>query len=161
MAERSKDTNKRAKRPRGSSPGGRANTPSTPRGSVGPQGVPPFSREVKARKDALPAQLPLQAGRMVAFHQPSAQGKLNGAEKVDGENTPWILAKVVRCIGQDKKRCVISSARCVKASKQTTRQIRGSRHRAFRGWKPWSVSRVLTFRTPRIDGARSDATKQH
>ncbi|KAI0032564.1 SGF29 tudor-like domain-containing protein [Vararia minispora EC-137] len=94
---------KRSKRPRVSSPAGRANTPSTPRGSVGPQGPPPFSREPKARREALSAQLPLQSGRMVAFHPPPA-GKPNGTENGDTEDTTWILAKVVRCINQDKNR---------------------------------------------------------
>ncbi|KZV73713.1 hypothetical protein PENSPDRAFT_269702 [Peniophora sp. CONT] len=73
---------KRVKRPRGSSPAGRGHTPSTPRGSVGPQGY-------AAR---LNAQLPLQPGRLVAFHTPG-----------EGDESAWILAKVVRTLNGSKK----------------------------------------------------------
>jgi len=98
------ETIKRTKRPRGSSPAVRANTPSTPRGSVGPQGPSPFSRDPKARREALSGQLPLQSGRMVAFHPPPF-GKPNGTVEIgDADDTTWILAKVVRNINGDKNR---------------------------------------------------------
>ncbi|KAL4251861.1 SAGA-associated factor 29 [Abortiporus biennis] len=98
------------KRPRGHSPAV-VSTPATPvvnstsrgvsitlpaRGSVGPQ--VPFSREPKARREALAKQLPLKEGRKVAFHQP----KKDGAD--GGRDEEWILAVVTKCINQDKNR---------------------------------------------------------
>lgn len=105
-------TEKRAKRPRGHSPAGTPvpTAPSTgngsrsitinvpPRNSVGPAPSIPFSREPKARREALAAQLPLMEGRKVAFHP-----HLNKAGG-DVENDTWILAIVTKCINADKNR---------------------------------------------------------
>lgn len=111
---------KRQKRPRGHSPIGTA-TPPTPalnavsrgmsitlpaRGSVGPQPIP-FSREPKARREALAPQLPLRSGRKVAFHPPNTSGKVDGATAINGKDEEWILAVVIQCINQDKNRLVI------------------------------------------------------
>jgi len=105
---------KRQKRPRGHSPVGTV-TPPTPalnttsrgmsitlpaRGSVGPPAIP-FSREPKARREALAPQLPLQEGRQVAFHPPNTKTD-SGAG--NGKDEEWILAVVTRCINQDKNR---------------------------------------------------------
>jgi hypothetical protein len=68
------------------------------RSSVGPSPTIPFSRDPKARREALAKQLPLQEGRKVAFHPPP--GKAGGT---DDENT-WILALVTKCIHADKNR---------------------------------------------------------
>ncbi|KAH9922780.1 SGF29 tudor-like domain-containing protein [Epithele typhae] len=57
--------------------------PPTRRGSVGPQSSLPFSREPKARREALAPQLPLHEGR---------------------KDEEWILAVVTKCINQDKNR---------------------------------------------------------
>lgn len=75
------------------------------------QGIPlqpqlPFSRDPKARREALARQLPLQPGRKVAFHQPPSKGggthgKGDGG---DGDGETWILAVVKKCINQDKNR---------------------------------------------------------
>lgn len=74
-----------------------------PRNSVGPQTAIPFSREPKARREALSKQLPLQEGRKVAFHPPQ-----NSSKAVDsatgGKDEEWILAVVTKCINQDKNR---------------------------------------------------------
>jgi len=104
---------KRNKRPpRGQSPAV-TSTPATPalnslqkitlpaRNSVGPGSNIPFSREPKARREALAAQLPLQEGRKVAFHPPSGSGT-NGPT----DESTWILAVVTKCINQDKNRSV-------------------------------------------------------
>ncbi|KAI0632097.1 SGF29 tudor-like domain-containing protein [Trametes polyzona] len=108
---------KRQKRPRGVSPSAPAvagtpappNPPSRgvsitvpPRGSVGPQPSIPFSREPKARREALAKQLPLQEGRKVAFHPPTNTSKSDGA--TGGKDEEWILAVVTKCINQDKNR---------------------------------------------------------
>ena len=103
---------KRNKRPpRGQSPAV-TSTPAAPalnslqkitlpaRNSVGPGNIP-FSREPKARREALAAQLPLQEGRKVAFHPPSGSGT-NGPT----DESTWILAVVTKCINQDKNRSV-------------------------------------------------------
>ena len=105
---------KRTKRPpRGQSPAV-ASTPATPalnslqkitlpaRNSVGPGSNIPFSREPKARREALAAQLPLQDGRKVAFHPPTGSGT-NGPT----DESTWILAVVTKCINQDKNRSVV------------------------------------------------------
>ncbi|THH14003.1 hypothetical protein EW146_g6279 [Bondarzewia mesenterica] len=104
---------KRAKRPRAHSP--QTSTPSTPaiassgrgtsipsqtRGSVGPQPAVPFSREPKARREALNAQLPLQVGRVVAFHPPAKPSDIANGD----DDMTWILARVTKCINQDKNR---------------------------------------------------------
>lgn len=68
---------------------------------MGPNQPIPFSRDPKARREALAAQLPLQEGRKVAFH-PSA-GKTGGVAADADENT-WILAVVTKCINADKNR---------------------------------------------------------
>jgi SAGA-associated factor 29 len=79
------------------------------------QGLPlqpavPFSRDPKARREALARQLPLQPGRKVAFHQPPTKsaplhtkGDHGGGE---GDGDTWILAVVKKCINQDKNRFV-------------------------------------------------------
>ncbi|KAI0057796.1 hypothetical protein BV25DRAFT_1872264 [Artomyces pyxidatus] len=103
---------KRVKRPRAHSPAPPPPTPPTPavaprppptRGSVGPPAPVPFSREPKARREALAKQLPLECGRMVAFH-PSPNGKGGDSASGDAEDTTWIMAKITRCIGMDKNR---------------------------------------------------------
>lgn len=71
-----------------------------PRTSVGPSPQIPFSREPKARREALHKQLPLQEGRKVAFHQHVGNGKGNP----DGEGDNWILAVVLKSINADKNR---------------------------------------------------------
>ncbi|KAI0372128.1 hypothetical protein BV20DRAFT_940605 [Pilatotrama ljubarskyi] len=107
---------KRNKRPRGPSPSVAAPPTTTPpnpparsmsitvppRGSVGPQPTIPFSREPKARREALAKQLPLQEGRKVAFHPPTNTSKADGAGS--GKDEEWILAVVTKCINQDKNR---------------------------------------------------------
>ncbi|CAL1713153.1 unnamed protein product [Somion occarium] len=104
---------KRQKRPRGSSPPTIITPPTPivhpvsrgvsitlpPRTSVGPSQVP-FSRDPKARREALARQLPLREKRKVAFHPPKA-GDSSSSGK-DAEE--WILAVVNRCINQDKNR---------------------------------------------------------
>jgi len=108
---------KRNKRPpRGQSPAV-TSTPATPavnsfqkitlpaRNSVGPGSNIPFSREPKARREALAAQLPLQEGRKVAFHPPLGSGT-NGPT----DESTWILAVVTKCINQDKNRYVVQDA---------------------------------------------------
>lgn len=73
-----------------------------PRSSVGPQTAVPFSREPRARREALAKQLPLEKGRKVAFHPPQ---NTKGAESiVSGKDEEWILAVVTKCINQDKNR---------------------------------------------------------
>lgn len=73
-----------------------------PRNSVGPQPVVPFSREPRARREALAKQLPLEKGRKVAFHPPQ---NTKGADSVSGgKDEEWILAVVTKCINQDKNR---------------------------------------------------------
>lgn len=107
-------SDKRTKRPpRGQSPAV-TSTPTTPalnslqkitlpaRNSVGPGSNIPFSREPKARREALAAQLPLQDGRKVAFHPPTGSGT-NGPT----DESTWILAVVTKCINQDKNRSVV------------------------------------------------------
>jgi len=61
----------------------------------------PYSRDPKARREALGPQLPLLAGRKVAFHPPA--GKTGEGASTDVDDT-WILAVVVECINQDKNR---------------------------------------------------------
>lgn len=109
---------KRNKRPRAHSPSNNSTPPVPPaatpaargvsitvppRGSVGPQPSVPFSREPKARREALWRQLPLQEGRKVAFHPPQNASKAaeSGAA---GKDEEWILAVVTKCINQDKNR---------------------------------------------------------
>jgi len=72
------------------------------RNSVGPSAATPFSREPKARKDALAKQLPLQEGRKVAFHPPAGKP----GEATDADENTWILAVVTKCFSQDKNRLV-------------------------------------------------------
>lgn len=107
-------SDKRPKRPpRGQSPAV-TSTPATPalnslqkitlpaRNSVGPGSNIPFSREPKARREALAAQLPLQDGRKVAFHPPTGSGT-----NAPTDESTWILAVVTKCINQDKNRSVV------------------------------------------------------
>jgi SAGA-associated factor 29 len=62
-----------------------------------------FSREPKARREALADQLPLKPGRKVAFRPVSKKGVVGpDGKKEDGEE--WIMASVKRCINQDKNR---------------------------------------------------------
>ncbi|KAI0926963.1 hypothetical protein AcW1_007659 [Taiwanofungus camphoratus] len=74
-----------------------------PRTSVGPQQPIPFSREPKARREALAKQLPLQEGRKVAFHPPQNASKASDGAG-NGKDEEWILAVVTKCINQDKNR---------------------------------------------------------
>ena len=67
--------------------------------STGPGSNIPFSREPRALREALAAQLPLQEGRKVAFHPPPGTG--SGTNEPIDEST-WILAVVTKCINQDK-----------------------------------------------------------
>jgi len=116
-ASESHATDKRTKRPpRGQSPAV-TSTPATPalnslqkitlpaRNSVGPGSNTPFSREPKARREALAAQLPLQEGRKVAFHPPTGSGT-----NAPTDESTWILAVVTKCINQDKNRYVVQDA---------------------------------------------------
>ncbi|KAG8916358.1 hypothetical protein FRC01_003212, partial [Tulasnella sp. 417] len=63
-------------------------------------------RDNRTKREWLLHQLPLQAGRKVAFRQPSG-GKVGGAGgeggDADGE-TSWILVTVKRCIGNDRNK---------------------------------------------------------
>ncbi|KAG8214495.1 hypothetical protein J3R82DRAFT_9551 [Butyriboletus roseoflavus] len=90
---------KRNKRPRPPSPsppstsvtppiaGSQRATGTAPvRGSTGPSPAVPFSREPKARREALAKQLPLQEGRKVAFHPPAGKTADGSIVDVD-ENT--------------------------------------------------------------------------
>lgn len=86
----------------------RATIAATVRGSTGPSPAVPFSREPKARREALAKQLPLQEGRKVAFHPPV--GKNADGSTVDVDENTWILAVITKCINQDKNRRVIFSA---------------------------------------------------
>ncbi|KAG2057723.1 hypothetical protein BDR06DRAFT_980753 [Suillus hirtellus] len=108
---------KRNKRPRPPSPSTATATSVTPplmsatrpmttqvtssRSSTGPSPAIPFSREPKARREALAKQLPLQEGRKVAFHPPA--GKAADGSTADADET-WILAVITKCINQDKNR---------------------------------------------------------
>ncbi|KAF8516827.1 SGF29 tudor-like domain-containing protein [Hysterangium stoloniferum] len=112
---------KRVKRQRLSSP---SSTPSTPLRMATPpvatavpprsaSGIPlqpavPFSRDPKARREALSPQLPLQANRKVAFHQPPSKTGPSHTKGDHGSNEgdpeTWILAVVKKCINQDKNR---------------------------------------------------------
>jgi len=116
-ASESHATDKRSKRPpRGQSPA-ITSTPAThavnnfqkitlpPRNSVGPSSNIPFSREPKARREALGTQLPLKEGRKVAFHPPTVSGT-NGPT----DESTWILAVVTKCINQDKNRYEVQDA---------------------------------------------------
>jgi SAGA-associated factor 29 len=77
------------------------------RSSVGPSPVVPFSREPKARREALAKQLPLHEGRKVAFRQPA--GKNGDAAVAEADENTWILAVVTKCINQDKNRYALIS----------------------------------------------------
>ena len=104
---------KRNKRPRGQSPSGTSTPVVTgggttgltrgvsitvpPRASVGPPTHIPFSREPKARREALSKQLPLTRGRKVAFHPPSNTSKAADAAN-GGKDEEWILAVVTKSI---------------------------------------------------------------
>ncbi|KAI9443512.1 SGF29 tudor-like domain-containing protein [Lactarius indigo] len=108
----------RPKRPRAHSPLSSSTPPtsalvangrntSTPnqRGSAGPQPSTPLLRGAKVRgdtlRDTLLKQLPLQEGRMVAFHPPSS-GK--GADGTSPDDMTWIMARIVKSFHQDKYR---------------------------------------------------------
>ncbi|KAN0087469.1 Translin [Tylopilus felleus] len=81
----------------------RATVAAPARGSTGPSPVVTFSREPRARREALAKQLPLQEGRKVAFHPPA--GKTADGSVVDVDENTWILAVITKCINQDKNRC--------------------------------------------------------
>jgi len=69
----------------------------------------PFSRDPKARREALSRQLPLLPGRKVAFHQPppkTGAAHAKGEQIAEGDGETWILAVVKKCINQDKNRLV-------------------------------------------------------
>ena len=70
--------------------------------SAAPSPAVPFSREPKARREALAKQLPLQDGRKVAFHPPA--GKTADGGTADADENTWILAVITKCINQDKNR---------------------------------------------------------
>ncbi|KIP05359.1 hypothetical protein PHLGIDRAFT_108337 [Phlebiopsis gigantea 11061_1 CR5-6] len=106
---------KRNKRPRGQSPSGTTTPVAAPnnvsltrgvsitvppaRSSVPPQHIP-FSREPKARREALSRQLPLRPGRKVAFHPPT--NTIKAAEgATGGKDEDWILAVVTKYEVQD------------------------------------------------------------
>ncbi|KAG1742369.1 SGF29 tudor-like domain-containing protein [Suillus paluster] len=72
------------------------------RSSTGPSPAIPFSREPKARREALAKQLPLREGRKVAFHPPA--GKAADGSTADADENTWILAVITKCINQDKNR---------------------------------------------------------
>lgn len=61
------------------------------------QAGPIRKNSIKTRRDALAGQLPLKAGRQVAFRQP---------KKDSGIKEEWILARIENCIGTDKNRFV-------------------------------------------------------
>ncbi|KAI5986159.1 SGF29 tudor-like domain-containing protein [Pisolithus albus] len=92
---------KRNKRPRPPSPSPTAMVASATgaratqaaRGSMGPVPAIPFSREPRARREALAKQLPLQEGRKTA-----------DGSNADGDENTWILAVITKCINQDKNR---------------------------------------------------------
>ncbi|KAL0579131.1 hypothetical protein V5O48_002863 [Marasmius crinis-equi] len=99
---------KRNKRPRPSSPSSTP-APAPQQSGSSSRGVSitlparaspmPFSREPKARREALARQLPLKAGRKVAFHPPP-----NKHAGVADSEDQWILAVVTKCINADKNR---------------------------------------------------------
>ncbi|KAG6376983.1 hypothetical protein JVT61DRAFT_1024 [Boletus reticuloceps] len=106
---------KRNKRPRPPSPSPTSTSVTPPvagaqrataaahmRGSTAPSPAIPFSREPKARREALAKQLPLQERRKVAFHPPP--GKTADGSIIDVDENTWILAVITRCINQDKNR---------------------------------------------------------
>ncbi|RDB14800.1 SAGA-associated factor 29 [Hypsizygus marmoreus] len=113
---------KRLKRPRAPSPAGtpipvpppavassRSVSITLPaRSSVGPAPTVPFSRDPKARREALAKQLPLQEGRKVAFHPPPGKSANGGA--TDNDENTWILALVTKCINADKNRYEVQDA---------------------------------------------------
>ncbi|KDQ62429.1 hypothetical protein JAAARDRAFT_30341 [Jaapia argillacea MUCL 33604] len=116
---------KRPKRPRGHSPstaapsGAGTPTPSVvrnvsitlpARASAGPSSSVPFSRDPKARREALAKQLPLQEGRNVAFHPPPHGAKPGETSNGDGDDNAWILAVIMKCINQDKNRYEVRDA---------------------------------------------------
>jgi len=78
------------------------------RSSVGPSPAVPFSRDPKARREALAKQLPLQEGRKVAFHPPPGKPANGGA--TDNDENTWILALITRCINADKNRYEVQDA---------------------------------------------------
>jgi len=64
-----------------------------------------FSREPKARREALADQLPLKPGRKVAFRPVLKKGAIGvDVKKDDVGGEEWIMASVKRCINQDKNR---------------------------------------------------------
>jgi SAGA-associated factor 29 len=65
--------------------------------------VPPPSSSVKVKKEAYHDQLPLQAGRRVAFKVPPSS-KAEG-----GEEEEWILVTIRRCLGDKIKYEVVDA----------------------------------------------------
>ncbi|KAI6122503.1 SGF29 tudor-like domain-containing protein [Pisolithus croceorrhizus] len=94
---------KRNKRPRPPSPSPTsmvasatsARATQAARSSMGPAPAIPFSREPRARREALAKQLPLQEGR---------KGRPADGSNADGDENTWILAVITKCINQDKNR---------------------------------------------------------
>ncbi|KAF5382582.1 hypothetical protein D9615_002786 [Tricholomella constricta] len=78
------------------------------RNSVGPPLAIPFSRDPKARREALGPQLPLQEGRKVAFHPPPGKSANGGA--ADNDENTWILALIIKSINADKNRYEVQDA---------------------------------------------------
>lgn len=69
-----------------------------------------FSREPKARREALADQLPLKPGRKVAFRPVKKGGSQAGdSKKSEDGGDEWIMAFVKRCINQDKNRLEMNS----------------------------------------------------
>ena len=105
----------------------------------------PFSREPKARREALAKQLPLEKGRKVAFHPPQ---NTKGAEGLGGgKDEEWILAVVTKCINQDKNRSVDARSDALGDERQNFHhlfQIRGTGSGAARRWTGWTVSDFIS-----------------
>ncbi|KAK4688365.1 SAGA-associated factor 29, partial [Tremellales sp. Uapishka_1] len=74
----------------------------------------PLPRSVSgvSKRDSFADQLPLQAGRKVAFRQPAAKGS--------GDDEEWILATIKRCIGGDRLRYEVQDDDDVNNSFNTT-----------------------------------------
>lgn len=72
--------------------------PPPPPSTIAPPAPAPVKKPtLKSRRDALANQLPLKAGRQVAFRQPRKTGADLGKEE-------WILARIEYSIGGDKNK---------------------------------------------------------
>ncbi|WVO14320.1 hypothetical protein L204_101952 [Cryptococcus depauperatus] len=86
----------------------------------------PMSREAtgKHRRELYADQLPLQAGRKVAFKLPSVKSKADGDDGIGGSSgDDWILATIKRCILQDKMRYEVQDVDDGNAYNTTLRSI--------------------------------------